>query len=62
MGPGTAVCFGQAKSWEEMFELSKQETSIYACSPASKISSAVGLLGDFVTSAKKQSKVSKKNH
>lgn len=61
-GPGIAVCFGQAESWEEMFELSKQETSIYACSPASRISSAVSLLGDSVTSAKKQSKVSKKNH
>lgn len=51
----------KAERREEMFELSEQETSIYACSPASRISSAAGLLGDFVTSAKKQSRVSKKN-
>lgn len=50
-----------AERREEMFELSEQETSIYAPSPASRISSAARLLGDFVTSAEKQSRVSKKN-
>lgn len=52
----------RAKCWEEMFELSEQETSIYACSLPSKISSAAGLLSDFVTSAEKQSRVSKKKN
>lgn len=49
----------RAKRLEEMFELLEQETSIYACSPASKISSAAGLLCDFVTSAEKQSRAKK---
>lgn len=46
-------------SSEEMFEFSRQEASIYTRSPASRISSTAGLLGDFMTSAEKQSGASK---
>lgn len=52
----------RAERREEMFELSEQETSIYACSLASRTSSAASLLGDFMTSAEKQSRVSKKKN